>query len=142
MTDQSPSARALSGGQIARAAGIVMLAFVVSAVLGIVRQSAINATFGAGAKLDAFMAAQRVPETLFVLVAGGALGSAFIPVFTRFLALDDAAGRAAARQRRDHAADRGVDAAGRDRVCAGRSAGALSARPGCGAQHAGYSPPS
>src|SRR5690606_27555147 len=34
-------------------------------------------------------AAQRVPETLFVLVAGGALGSAFIPVFTRFLALGD-----------------------------------------------------
>jgi putative peptidoglycan lipid II flippase len=90
MTEDSPSsARALSGRQIARAAGIVMLAYVASGVLGVLRQSAINATFGAGPKLDAFIAAQRVPETLFVLVAGGALGSAFIPVFTRFLALGD-----------------------------------------------------
>ena len=92
MADSSSAARALTGRQIARATGIVMLAFVASGVLGIIRQSAINAAFGAGPKLDAFMAAQRVPETLFVLVAGGALGSAFIPVFTRFLAADDEAG--------------------------------------------------
>ena len=83
---------ALTNRQIARAAGVVMLAFVVSAVLGVVRQAAISSAFGAGAKLDAFLAAQRVPETLFVLVAGGALGSAFIPVFTRFLAGGDARG--------------------------------------------------
>ena len=89
MTGPHPAARALSGRQIAQAAGIVMLAYIASGVLGIVRQSAINAAFGADAELDAFMAAQRVPETLFVLVAGGALGSAFIPVFTRFLALGD-----------------------------------------------------
>lgn len=88
------SARALTGSQIARAAGIVMLAFVASGVLGLVRQAAISSAFGAGARLDAFAAAQRVPETLFVLVAGGALGSAFIPVFTRFLAQDDAPGAA------------------------------------------------
>lgn len=92
MTSESSAARALTGRQIARAAGVVMLAFVASGVLGIVRQSAINAAFGAGAHLDAFIAAQRVPETLFVLVAGGALGSAFIPVFTRLLALGDQAG--------------------------------------------------
>ncbi len=93
MPSSSPtSARALTGRQIARAASVVMLAFVASAVLGVVRQAAINATFGAGATLDAFMAAQRVPETLFVLVAGGALGSAFIPVFTRFLATGDSDG--------------------------------------------------
>jgi len=89
------AARALSGRQIARAAGIVMLAFVATGVLGIVRQAAISAAFGAGARLDAFVAAQRVPETLFVLVAGGALGSAFIPVFTGFLAHDQ---HAAAQQ--------------------------------------------
>ncbi len=86
------SARALTGRQIARAAAVLMLAFVVSGVLGLVRQAAISSTFGAGARLDAFVAAQRVPETLFVLVAGGALGSAFIPVFTRFLAEGDVEG--------------------------------------------------
>jgi putative peptidoglycan lipid II flippase len=89
MTENASSARVLSGRQIAQAAGIVMIAYVMSGVLGVVRQSVIAAMFGAGAKLDAFTAAQRVPETLFVLVAGGALGSAFIPVFTRFLALND-----------------------------------------------------
>jgi len=89
MTDPHPGARALSGRQIARAAGIVMLAYVASGVLGIIRQAAISAVFGAGMKTDAFVAAQRVPETLFTLVAGGALGSAFIPVFTRFLARDE-----------------------------------------------------
>lgn len=66
-----------------------MAAFLLSGILGIVRQSAISSVFGAGMQADAFVAAQRVPETLFVLVAGGALGSAFIPVFTRFLARDD-----------------------------------------------------
>jgi putative peptidoglycan lipid II flippase len=42
-------------------------------------------------------AANRVSETLFLLVAGGALGSAFIPTFTGLLAHDkrDAAWRLA-----------------------------------------------
>ncbi len=88
----TPNTRALSGRQIARAASIVMLAYLMAGLLGVVRQAAISSAFGAGARLDAFVAAQRVPETLFVLVAGGALGSAFIPVFTRFLAADDSRG--------------------------------------------------
>jgi putative peptidoglycan lipid II flippase len=62
-----------------------MLAFVLSGVLGLVRQIVLSGIFGAGMELDAFYAALRVPETLFTLVAGGALGSAFIPVFSRFL---------------------------------------------------------
>jgi len=80
---------ALSGNQIARAASLIMGALVLSGILGVVRQGAISAAFGAGRELDAFYAALRVPETLFVLVAGGALGSAFIPVFARYLAQDD-----------------------------------------------------
>jgi peptidoglycan biosynthesis protein MviN/MurJ (putative lipid II flippase) len=39
---------ALTGRQIARAAGIVMLAYVASGVLGIVRNAAISYAFGAG----------------------------------------------------------------------------------------------
>lgn len=38
------------------------------------------------ADLDAFFAANRVSETLFTLLAAGALGSAFIPTFTGLLA--------------------------------------------------------
>jgi putative peptidoglycan lipid II flippase len=35
--------------------------------------------------MDAFLAANQVSETLFILMAGGALGSAFIPTFTGLL---------------------------------------------------------
>ncbi|MBI1258538.1 MAG: hypothetical protein GC204_13805, partial [Chloroflexi bacterium] len=79
----------LSNKQIARAAAVVVGGFFASGVLGLVRTAAFSSTFGASDALDAFYAAQRIPETLFVLVAGGALGSSFIPVFARFLASDD-----------------------------------------------------
>src|SRR4051812_20601540 len=80
---------ALSGGEIQRATSIIAIAYLLSAVLGVVRQSIITGSFGAGQELDAFYAAYRIPEMLFTLVAGGALGSAFIPIFSRYLSNDD-----------------------------------------------------
>jgi len=81
--------RALSSAQIIRAAVVVLLGFLASGILGLVRTAAYSASFGASPELDAFYAAQQIPELLFTLVAGGALGSSFIPVFTRFIARDD-----------------------------------------------------
>ncbi|PJH75720.1 MAG: murein biosynthesis integral membrane protein MurJ [Anaerolineae bacterium CG_4_9_14_0_8_um_filter_58_9] len=75
--------------QIARAAGTVMLALVISQIAGLVQSILIAHTFGTQRELDAFYAANRVSETLFVLVSAGALSSAFIPAFTTFLAKDD-----------------------------------------------------
>ncbi|MCF6278505.1 MAG: murein biosynthesis integral membrane protein MurJ [Anaerolineales bacterium] len=75
--------------QIARAAGTVMLAFAFGQIAGLLRRILVAQAFGAGTQLDAFIAANRVSETLFNLVAGGALGSAFIPTFTGFLAKED-----------------------------------------------------
>lgn len=75
--------------QIARAAGTVMFAFAFGQIIGLIRRILVAQAFGAGAELDAFVAANRVSETLFNLVAGGALGSAFIPTFTGLLAKDD-----------------------------------------------------
>ncbi len=83
------STRALSNRQIARAALVVLFGFLTSGLLGLVRTAVITATFGAGEALDAFYAAQRIPEMLFVLVAGGALGSSFLPVFARLRAGED-----------------------------------------------------
>ncbi len=74
------------GRQIARAAGVVMAAFVLSNLVGLARQILVSQAFGTGAAIDAFNAASRLPDLLFNLVAGGALGSAFIPAFTGFLA--------------------------------------------------------
>lgn len=71
--------------QIARAAGTVMAAFVLSNLAGLVRQILVSRAFGTGAEIDAFNAAARFPDLLFSLVAGGALASAFVPTFTGYL---------------------------------------------------------
>lgn len=75
-----------SNKQIARAAGTVMIAILLGQITGLARGIVVANTFGASHELDAFFAANRVSETLFLLVAGGALGSAFIPTFTGLLA--------------------------------------------------------
>ena len=74
--------------QIARAAGLVMALFVVSRSLGLLREMVIGHQFGTGGDLDAYLAAFRVPDILFQIVAGGALASAFIPTFASYLAQD------------------------------------------------------
>ncbi len=71
--------------QIARAAGTIMLAFVISNLAGLVRQILVAKAFGTQTEIEAFNAANRVSETLFNLMAGGALASAFIPTFTTLL---------------------------------------------------------
>ena len=80
---------ALSNAQIVRAVLVVLVGFLASGVLGLLGRVIISATFGTGHALDAFFWAQRFPELIFVLVAGGALGSSFIPVFARFREQDD-----------------------------------------------------
>ena len=78
--------------QIARAAGTVMVAFALSQLIGLVRGILVAKTFGLGPELDAFGAANVVPNLLFSLVAGGALASAFVPMFTTKLAKNDPPG--------------------------------------------------
>lgn len=75
--------------QIARAAGTVMAAFIISNLVGVIRGIVITNAFGTSADYDSFNAANRIVELLFNLVAGGALGSAFIPTFTAYLARKD-----------------------------------------------------
>ncbi len=81
-------AKTLTGSQIARAAAVVLFGFLASGILGLVRTAAYAAAFGTSPELDAFLAAQRIPELLFTLVAGGALGSSFIPIFSRLMSGD------------------------------------------------------
>jgi len=77
--------------QIARAALVVMVAFAISRVLGLVRQVVFSHYFGTGPEMDAYVAAMRIPEAIFMVVAGGALGSAFIPLFAARLARNETA---------------------------------------------------
>jgi len=76
--------------QIARAAGTVMLAILFGQLMGLVRSILVASAFPA-AELDAFSAANRVSETLFTLIAAGALGSAFLPTFTGLLVKNERA---------------------------------------------------
>lgn len=87
-----PAAVSRSTRQIARAAVLVIGLFFISRVLGLAREMIIGARFGTSAELDAYQAAFRVPDLLFQLVAGGALGSAFIPVFAGCLTRKDLRG--------------------------------------------------
>jgi putative peptidoglycan lipid II flippase len=69
-----------------------MVLFVLSRLLGLGRQMVIGAMFGTGGDVDAYLAANRITETVFLIVAGGALGSAFIPTFAGHLAREDYVG--------------------------------------------------
>ena len=65
---------------IPEATFVLMTSFFLSAMLGAVRQILFNVQFGAGSEANAYYAAFRLPDTLFSLIAGGALSSAMIPV--------------------------------------------------------------
>jgi putative peptidoglycan lipid II flippase len=98
-TESIPSAdRALpvsqtdGGGRLAGAAAVMMAAVVASRLTGLLRDIAITYQFGTGREMDAYLAAIRVPDLVFQVFAGGAVASAFIPVFTGYLAARDSTG--------------------------------------------------
>ncbi|GAP63902.1 putative peptidoglycan lipid II flippase [Ardenticatena maritima] len=78
-----------TGQRVARAAIILMAAFLASRALGLLRQMVIAQQFATAPELSAYFAAFRIPDLLFNLIAGGALGSAFIPTLATYLARKD-----------------------------------------------------
>ena len=70
--------------RIARAAGSVSIAVLLSRVLGLVREQIFAGLFGAGFAYDAFVVAFRVPNLLRDLFGEGALSAAFVTVFTDY----------------------------------------------------------
>lgn len=75
---------------LAGAAGILMAGVVASRALGLIRNAVLAGYFGASPEYEAYVAAIAVPDTVFQVLAGGVMGAAFIPVFARYLARDDA----------------------------------------------------
>jgi putative peptidoglycan lipid II flippase len=67
------------------AAALVSASLLVSRLLGLVRVSVFAALFGTSPDMTAYNAAFRIPDFLFTIVAGGALSSAFVPVFAGLL---------------------------------------------------------
>lgn len=71
---------------IASAAAILMVGFVFSRLLGLARVSIQASVLGAsGHDAASFTAAIGIPDLVFTVVSGGALGSSFIPVFAGML---------------------------------------------------------
>jgi putative peptidoglycan lipid II flippase len=75
--------------RFARSTLIVAVFFGLEKLLGFVRQVIIARQFGLSPELDAFNAANNLPDLLFALISGGALAIAFIPVMTETLQKQD-----------------------------------------------------
>ncbi len=77
------------GTRVAKAAGIIMASMIASRILGYLRDVVIYAQFGQNELTDAYNAAFSIPDFLYMILVGGALSSAFIPVFSGYLAKDN-----------------------------------------------------
>ncbi len=75
--------------RLAQAATLVMAFFVLSKVLGLVRDIVITRQFGTSREYEAYLAAFRIPDLIFNVIASGALASAFIPLFSGLIANGD-----------------------------------------------------
>lgn len=70
--------------RLAQAALVVLAGFLASRALGVVRQIVVAAHFGTGTEYSAYVTAIALPDLLFQVLVGGAVGSAFIPVFKEY----------------------------------------------------------
>src|SRR3972149_2908382 len=70
---------------VARSSILVGVLFGVDKLLGLLRQVIIGRQFGVSHELDAFNAANNLPDLLLALITGWALAIAFIPVLSEYL---------------------------------------------------------
>ncbi|RYG33560.1 murein biosynthesis integral membrane protein MurJ [bacterium] len=73
---------------VAKYGSIMVASLLLSRILGLVRDTVMVAQFGIGIDTDAYRIAVQIPDTIFMLIAGGGLSSAFIPVFSGLLHTD------------------------------------------------------
>ncbi|NLN21243.1 MAG: murein biosynthesis integral membrane protein MurJ [Syntrophomonadaceae bacterium] len=74
------------GAKIAKAAGIITICMVIARILGYVRDALLYAIFGQNRITDIYNAAFSIPDFIYMILIGGALSSAFVPVFGGYLA--------------------------------------------------------
>src|ERR1700752_4506567 len=80
----SPSADS-KHDSLVRSAGVVSAAVFLSRITGLIREIAMARLFGAGQVYDAFLLCFRIPNLTRDLFAEGAVASAFVPIFTKYL---------------------------------------------------------
>ena len=90
---QQETAVSNSRALVMRAAGLVGVAVLLSRIVGLVREIIIRGNLGiATLPAEAYEIAVRFPEAIFLIIAGGAIGSAFIPTFAAYFEQDDSVG--------------------------------------------------
>ena len=77
--------------RFARSTLIVAVFFGLEKLLGLAHHVLVARQFGLSTELDAFNAANNLPDLLFALISGGALAIAFIPVLSETLQKQDRA---------------------------------------------------
>src|SRR5580765_7204565 len=65
---------------------LLMVAVLLSRVIGYAREAYIAWAFGAGPQTDAYVAGFTIPDWLNYIVAGGTASITFVSIYTRFLA--------------------------------------------------------
>ena len=75
--------------RLARSTLLVICAFAGAKLISLVQTVVIAQVFGLSSELDAYVAANGLPELIYTLIAGGAMAHAFIPVFSGLLARGD-----------------------------------------------------
>lgn len=70
---------------VSRSSFILALCFALNTCLALIRQVIIARQFGFSLELDAYNAANNIPDLLFSLISGGALAFALIPVLSEYI---------------------------------------------------------
>ena len=70
--------------KMARASTLISGAFMLSSILGLLQTFLFTYIFGRSIPGEAYLQAYLIPNLIFTVIAGGALSSAFIPVFTMY----------------------------------------------------------
>ena len=67
---------------------ILAISYLLSAVLGLLRDRLLAGTFGAGSQLDVYYSAFTVPDFIALILIFGAIAAAVIPIFSEYLLKD------------------------------------------------------
>jgi len=74
-----------TGKKVAKAAVILMITVTISRILGFGREAVMMTLFGQNYITDAYRAAFSIPDFIYLLLVGGALSAAFIPIFSSYI---------------------------------------------------------
>jgi len=74
-----------TGNKVAKAAVFLIISLGIARILGFARESVMVTLFGQNYLTDAYRAAFSIPDFIYMMLVGGALSAAFIPVFSSYI---------------------------------------------------------